>query len=445
MSSSSWDDPDRWTSDATQAGMLGVDIRRFALVGKAKAGQPAPRYESTEDRASIGAHDRNDLVVKDPTVSRFHAEIEVRDRGPYVRDMGSRNGTFVDGVRVDGAWLRHGSTVRVGKTVFSFQVLGGQNRIAISPRDHFGSMYGTSLAMRRLFAVMERIAPSDATVLIEGETGTGKEEAASSLHASSKRAESNFETLNCAAIPATLLESELFGHEQGAFTGADRTRAGIFEMAHGGTLFLDEIGELPLDMQPALLRVLEAREVRRVGATITRPVDVRVVAATNRDLREEVSAGRFREDLYYRLAVFHVRIPPLRERPEDIDGLASVLLDRIGVEPHRVPEVLSGALREELHRGRWPGNVRELKNYLARYVVLGELTPLGSAAAAPRSSGVDARLEYAEARNEALARFERDYVEALLLLHQDNVSAAARAAGMARPYLHRLLRKHGLR
>ena len=428
--------------------MLGVDFRRFALVGNDGGGADL-RYESTGDRCSVGAHDRNDLVVTDPTVSRFHAEVEIRERGPFLKDLGSRNGTFVDGVRIDGAWLRHGSNIRVGKTQLTFTVLGGQNRIEISGRDQFGSLYGGSVPMRRLFAVLERIAPSDATVLLEGETGTGKEEAASSIHEHSPRAEGPFETLNCAAIPANLLESELFGHEQGAFTGATHSRPGVFEQAHGGTLFLDELGELPLAMQPALLRALEQREIRRVGGTGVRPIDVRVIAATNRDLREEVSAGRFREDLYYRLAVFHIRIPPLRERPEDIPGLTEVLMQRIGLDTRAIAHALTPELRETLQRGRWPGNVRELRNYLSRYIVLGEMAPIASVDTRGHGGGpvpiVDARLAYADAREAALARFERDYADALLSLHQGNVSAAARAAGMARPYLHRLLRKHGLR
>ncbi|MEQ8453932.1 MAG: sigma 54-interacting transcriptional regulator [Sandaracinaceae bacterium] len=453
MSQSSWDDPDRWTNDATSAGGWGVEFRRFALVGAGgKAGEV--RFESTADRCSIGAHRKNDLALEDPTVSRFHAEVEIRDRGPFVRDLGSRNGTYVDGVRVEGAWLRHGSSLKVGKTLLRFEVLGGTNTVPISRADHFGTMYGASVPMRALFAMLEKIAPSDATVLLEGETGTGKEEAAQSIHEASPRADGPFVTLDCSAIPSNLLESELFGHERGAFTGATESREGVFEAAHGGTLFLDELGELPLTMQPALLRALEQREVRRVGATEVRHVDVRVVAATNRDLREEVSASRFREDLYYRLAVFHLRLPPLRERPEDIPGLAAVLLGRMGLDQGGVDRLLTPELRGTLRQGRWPGNVRELRNHLSRCMVFGE-TVFGEMAfgeSLPRRthdgaqpSRVDASLPYADARNEALARFERDYAAALLQLHGGNVSAAARAAEMARPYLHRILRKHGLR
>ncbi|MBX3269157.1 MAG: sigma 54-interacting transcriptional regulator [Sandaracinaceae bacterium] len=445
MSQSSWDDPDRWTSDMTSAGGFGLEVRRFGLTmvgGK----HPVEPYESTSTTCTIGAHARNDYVLPDPTVSRFHAEIEVSVRGARIRDLESRNGTFVDGVRVDAAWLGHGSTVRVGKTLLRFDALGGTNRVALSRSDMFGTLYGASAAMRAVFAILERVAPSDATVLIEGETGTGKEEVAASIHGHSKRASGPFVTLDCGAIPPNLLESELFGHDKGAFTGAIAAREGVFEAADGGTLFLDELGELPLGMQPALLRVLERGEVRRVGETAARPIDVRVVAATNRDLRQEVTAGRFREDLYYRLAVFHLRVPPLRERPEDIEGLTSVLLRRMGLSDADIARVVTPELRTALQAGRWPGNVRELRNYLSRCVVLGEVLPITPTDNDdPRPWQVDPEKPYAEAREHALALFERDYVRALLEHHEGNVSAAARAAGMARPYLHRLLRRHGLR
>jgi len=444
VSKSSWDDPDRWTTEATTAGGYGLDVRRFGLTmvgGK----HPVEPYESTKQTCTIGAHARNDYVLPDPTVSRFHAEIEISPRGAKVRDLESRNGTFVDGVRIESAWLGHGSTIRVGKTLLRFDALGGTNRVELSRSDMFGTLFGASAAMRAVFAILERVAPSDATLLIEGETGTGKEEVASSVHSHSKRADGPFVTLDCGAIPPNLLESELFGHEKGAFTGAIASREGVFEAAHGGTLFLDELGELPLTMQPALLRVLERGEVRRVGETISRPIDVRVVAATNRDLRKEVTAGRFREDLYYRLAVFHLRLPPLRERPEDIIGLTQVLLRRMGLSEPDIESLLDADLRGQLQNGRWPGNVRELRNYLSRCVVLGEAQPITPAEDEPRSWQVDPEKPYADARNAALAMFERDYVTALLEHHDGNVSAAARAAGMARPYLHRLLRRHGLR
>ena len=444
VSTSSWDDPDRWTNDATSAGHHFVEFRRFALVGVGGASD-GMRFESTGDRCSIGAHEKNDLVLSDQTVSRFHCEVVLRDDGAVLRDLKSRNGTYLDNVRVESAFLSSSSVIKIGKSLLRFERLGSTNAVEISQSDHFGSLYGESVAMRALFHVLEKVAPSDATVLIEGETGTGKEEVASSIHEASPRASGPFVTLDCGAIPTNLLESELFGHERGAFTGAQEPRAGVFEAADGGTLFLDELGELPLEMQPSLLRVIEQRQVRRLGSTRTVDVDVRLVAATNRDLREEVTRGGFREDLYYRLAVFHLRMPALRERTGDILGLARVLLWRMGQDAAAIERVLTDELRESLPRARWAGNVRELRNYLRRCVVLGEPTPLTPDPSPAPIEPVDARVPYAQARAAALARFEHAYTAALIDLHDGNVSAAARASEMARPYLHRLLRKHGLR
>jgi transcriptional regulator with PAS, ATPase and Fis domain len=444
--SSSWNDPDFKTREDTALASAGTfDVLRFALV-VASGPEAGARFESTGERLGVGVHPANEVRVDDARVSRFHCELRVHPRGVQVRDLGSRNGTLVDGVRVDQAWVEHGATLRVGKTLLRFELLGGKNRIPLSERESFGSLFGAAPSMRALFAVLELAAPTDSTILLEGETGTGKEEAAQSIHDASLRREGPFVVLDCSALPPNLLEAELFGYERGAFTGANKSKAGLFEEAHGGTLFLDELGELRPDMQPALLRVLEQREVRRLGSTRTFSVDVRLVAATHRDLREEVTAGRFREDLYYRLAVVHARIPPLRERLEDLPMLADVLLRRMGLGDVELATLLTPELLAAIGRSRWPGNVRELRNYLERCVVLGDVQPFAQATAPSHEPGrVDARLPYADARTEALARFERDYAAALLELHEGNVSAAARAAGLARPYLHRILRRHGLR
>ena len=233
MSDSSWDDPDRWTNDATSAHAHRVEVRRFALVGLGGASDGV-RFESSGDRCSIGAHEKNDLRLEDKTVSRFHCEVVIRDEGPMLTDLGSRNGTFLNGVRVQAAWLESGATIKVGKSLLRFDRLGSTAAIAISGEDHFGSLFGESVAMRALFATLAKVAPTDATVLIEGETGTGKEEAARSIHEVSPRAPGPFVTLDCGAIPTNLLESELFGHERGAFTGALEARAGVFEAARGG-------------------------------------------------------------------------------------------------------------------------------------------------------------------------------------------------------------------
>jgi DNA-binding NtrC family response regulator len=310
-------------------------------------------------------------------------------------------------------------------------------------------MVGRSVAMRRAFALLERAAASDATVLFRGETGTGKEAAAESIHAESRRAGGPFIVVDCGAIPSELLESELFGHEKGSFTGASSARDGAFLAAHGGTLFLDEIGELDLELQPKLLRALERREVKKVGQNRYIPVDVRVVAATNRDLKEEVNARRFRADLYYRLAVLDVVLPPLRERADDLPMLVEHLLGALG-DSAREPGtefVRSPGFLADLQRHRWPGNVRELRNYLERCVALRERAPIedGLSTGAGASPEVDISLDLREARERWTEVFEREYLKRLLDHHRGNVSAAARAAGFDRIHFYRLLWKRGLK
>jgi DNA-binding NtrC family response regulator len=290
--------------------------------------------------------------------------------------------------------------------------------------------------MRALFALLEKAAAADSTVLLEGESGTGKEVLAEALHRASARAERPFVVVDCGALAANLVESELFGHEKGAFTGADRARAGALEEADGGTLFLDEIGELAPEHQVKLLRVLEAREVRRVGAVRPRPVDLRVVAASHRRLDRLVAAGQFRADLYYRLAVIKVHVPALRERAEDILPLARRFVAELApaVDPSAL---LSEPLARALGAHPWPGNVRELRNVMQRLLVAGELATGVRAPAAPA--------EYEAARRQALDDFEREYCRAILAHAGGNVSRAAAAAGLSRQMLHRLLRRHDLR
>jgi DNA-binding NtrC family response regulator len=400
-------------------------------------------WESSADRASIGSHPSNDLALDEPTVSRFHCEIRVGE-GATVRDLGSRNGTVLDGVQVIEGVLRSGSLLKLGRVTVSFELRGEPNRMPVSPRHELGSMVGTSVAMRSAFALLERAAGANVHLLLEGETGTGKSQAAEAIHRASARKDGPFVIVDCGAIPENLLESELFGHEKGAFTGASARRVGAFEEAEGGTIFLDEIGELPPALQPKLLRVLESREIRRVGSNSHRVVDVRVVAATNRDLRAEVNSGRFRSDLYFRLAVIKVVLPPLRERPEDIPLIAERILARSGADPARVQALYTPELVATLMRAAWPGNARELRNYLERCLVFQEALPVTESPGAP-ANRVDARVPYAEARGRAIDEFERAYLEALLALHGGKVSQAAAAAGIDRVYLHKLLRRHGLR
>jgi two-component system, NtrC family, response regulator GlrR len=300
-----------------------------------------------------------------------------------------------------------------------------------------------------VFAVLARAAGSDITVLLRGETGTGKDQAAESLHRMSARRDQPFVVVDCGGLPARLLGSELFGHARGAFTGADRARVGAAEAAHRGTLFLDEIGELDLDLQPVLLRLLERREVTRVGETRPVPVDVRVIAATSRNLRREVNAGRFRSDLYYRLAVMEVVLPPLRERLDDLPLLLASLLDRAGAADHpgaaalRTPEFAARLARHD-----WPGNVRELRNYVESCLALADRAPPpGTGGESTRNAmpAIDLSMPFRAARDRWLRWFERRYLEELLAGAGDNVSAAARAAGVDRVYFHRLLRRVGLR
>ena len=311
--------------------------------------------------------------------------------------------------------------------------------------------------MRTLFAMLEKVAASDINVLINGESGTGKELVATEIVQRSPRADKPFVIVDCGAISPSLVESELFGHVRGAFTGADRDRMGAFESADTGTVFLDEIGELPLELQPKLLRALEAREIRRVGETRARKVNVRVISATHRDLEREVNKGRFREDLYFRLAVVTVTVPPLRERLEDLALLINVFLQALNV-PEQV-KLFGDEVLEELARHDWPGNVRELRNYVERSVVLQttSLTSRKSTLAPPGSSNVtgggggsggasvDVRVPFKVAKDQIIEDFERAYLAALLDASGGNMSKAARTAGVDRMYLHRLVQKHGLR
>jgi transcriptional regulator with PAS, ATPase and Fis domain len=316
----------------------------------------------------------------------------------------------------------------------------------------FGRMVGQSESMRALFGLLHKAAASDATVLIEGETGTGKEVSAVAVHDNSSRRGGPFIVVDCGAIPAQLLESELFGYERGAFTGAVAARTGAFEAADGGTIFLDEIGELSLDLQPKILRALEGRKIKRVGSNLYQPVDVRVIAATNRSLRKEVAARRFRSDLYYRLAVLQVSLPPLRERREDLPVLVEDVLAQLGVRDSKLAAPLRTVeFMAMLARYRWPGNVRQLRNYLERRIALGEaVAPPDSDSLAPPADekdkpSIDLDQPLRVARDEWNSMFEARYLNGLLERHGDNVAAAARAAGVNRVHFYRLLRKHGLR
>jgi DNA-binding NtrC family response regulator len=405
------------------------------------------------ERCAIGTHESNDLVLADRSVSRFHCELVCEIGDFRLRDLGSRNGTVLDGVAIIEARMRSGSLIRIGQTTLSFQLKEGKHRVEASAHTRFGGLHGDSIAMRRVFAVLGHAAQVDSTVLVEGETGTGKEGVASALHSQSVRREQPFVIVDCGSIPPELLESELFGHEKGAFTGAAKRRVGAFEEASRGTLFLDEIGELPIDLQAKLLRALESRHIKRVGSNTHFPIDVRIVAATNRDLRSEVNAGRFRSDLYYRLAVVKVRLPPLRERPEDIPGLTRVILAGLHADAETTQALCDPDSMSQLQAGAWPGNVRELRNHLERCLAFrapmpvgedNEAAPASHAASGSASDEVDVRVPYYEARRRINDPWERRYIEELLRLHDGHVGRAAKAAGISRGYLYERISRLGI-
>jgi DNA-binding NtrC family response regulator len=398
--------------------------------------------------ARVGTDRRCDLVLQDPSVSAVHFVVEPGGAGFLLRDLGSTNGTIVDGYRVEGIYLPRSAQIDAGQTRLRFTTLKEELEIPLSKRTRFGDLLGHSDAMRQVFAILERVSDSDCTVLLEGESGTGKELAARALHEASSRRGELFVAVDCGALPPSLIESELFGHVKGAFTGAAGDRPGLFEEADGGTLFLDEIGELPLDLQPKLLRVLESRCVRRLGDARAREVNVRLVAATNRNLTREVAEKRFREDLYFRLGVIRVRLPTLRERREEIPRLVAHFMSSLGQDPSQgIPDSMMAMLQEY----PWPGNVRELRNVVERLVLLPGMQPdfyLDGAAAArdPDGNGlpIDLAHGFHEGKRLWTERFEREYLARQLRNCKGNVSELARVSGLSRQSCHRLLGRYGL-
>jgi DNA-binding NtrC family response regulator len=401
-----------WTDELAA---IDHDDETFALV--VGGGPEARRVRLSATPLYVGSRDSSELVLDDRTVSGRHCRFAVVRDGVEVRDLGSKNGTWVDGARIVVAKVAAGTRIRAGKT--DLFVVGSGARGASAP-----AIVAASPLMVATLAEVERYASVAWPVLVHGESGTGKELVARALHERGRRAKGPFVALNSGGIPRELVESELFGHEKGAFTGAQASRRGAFEVAHGGTLFLDEIGELPLDVQAHLLRVLETGEVRRVGAETTVKVDVRIVCATHRDLRHEIEAGTFRQDLYYRLARLVVRVPPLRDRPEDIDALADRFLEAASSELGR--RALTPEARQRLHRHRWPGNVRELRNVIC-------------AASARSASGCVERADVEHAISELspshLDHFTPDRLRRAVERAQGNVTAAAKALGVPRSTL----------
>ncbi len=401
-------------------------------------------FETANHPVRVGSSPDNDLVLTDPTVSRRHCAIVPTAEGFRVSDEGSTNGVLVGRVRIFEAVLAGASELRIGDSTVSVVPLADRIEREQATTDHFGDLLGVSPRMRELFADLARIAASDVTVLIEGETGTGKELVAESLHRESRRAERPFVVFDCGAVTPTLVESELFGHERGAFTGAVAARAGVFEQADGGTIFLDELGELPKDLQPKLLRVLEKREVRRIGSQRPISVDVRVISATNRRLSTEVAQGNFRQDLFFRLAGTHVVVPPLRDRREDLALLVEHFLRR-SVPPRSRSEI-SAQVWEMFMTHRWPGNVRELRNAVDRWAVTPERA-LGVLEATVEEGLQQVAVELSPlrlARRDASDEFERRYLRALLARTTGNITRAAAIAEVSRQMIQKLMRKQGL-
>ncbi|MFT3697910.1 MAG: sigma 54-interacting transcriptional regulator [Kofleriaceae bacterium] len=389
---------------------------------------------------TVGTAEGSNLRLSDSGVSRFHLELAAAHGGIMVRDHGSTNGTFAGGIRIEKAVVPLGTVLKLGDT--SVRV-GDAGTTEIETIEGIAGLVGRAPAMRRLFAQIDRAAASDVSVLINGESGTGKELVARALHDLGPRAKKPFVTVDCGSLPPTLLASELFGHERGAFTGADRTHIGAFEAAQGGTVFLDEIGELQPAVQATLLGVLERRRVRRLGSRSEINVDVRVVAATHRDLRAEVNRNGFRLDLYYRLAVVTLAIPALRDRPDDVPLLVEHFLRDSGWD-QPVGALISPAAMEALQRMHFEGNVRELRNLIEAAVAMGEAPVQASSVPMPASTGgiaIDLALPYKEARAALTTEFERRYIDALLERTGGNVSAAARAAQLTRSHLNELITK----
>ena len=477
--------PTKIAYSADSRGGPTLHLRRCTLTLLGPGGRAVKEYSFEKEEVSVGAMSDNDVVVKDQTASRYHAKIVQESTGYVLVDLRSTNGCFVNKVRIREAFLTPGTTIAIGQTRFRFNASEEQVAIVPSDADRCGDIIGNNAKMRQLYSIIEKIAPTATTVVIEGETGTGKEVVAQSLHKLSPRNKGPIIIFDCGAVPPNLIESELFGHEKGSFTGAVMTRQGLFEMADGGTLFLDELGELPIDLQPKLLRVLENREVRRVGSSKSTKVDVRIIAATNRNLEDEVKAGNFRQDLFYRLSVVRVQLPALRERTDDVSLLVSHFLEtqRYNRTPSGEKRCrgISPAALQVLQGYNWPGNVRELVNVIERAVSfceggiiepqdlpehllsaqpmqatpyqppmtdpdssLGAGVSLAPEAPRPPADLVSGDVTFKDAKEKWVSAFERDYIISLLKRHDGNISHAARESDIDRKYFRKLMKKYDI-
>lgn len=435
---------------------------RLVIIEGPDRGQSFTIAAGHPSRVLAGQSPACELRLTDRQVSRRHAGFELAKTHLRVTDLGSTNGTFVNGIAVTDAYLRGGEQIRVGETTLRVDLAEGLTQVPLPVATSFGRLVGASAEMRKLYPLCARIAGATVPVIIEGETGTGKEVLAESIHETGPRASGPFVVFDCTAVPPSLVESALFGHERGSFTGAVETRKGVFEEAHGGTLLIDEIGDLDIALQAKLLRALERSEVRRVGGSRWIRVDVRVLAATRRDLDHEIQAGRFRDDLFFRLAVARIELPPLRRRAGDVTVLARHFWRHLAGPSIPFPDDFAQRLEDY----SWPGNVRELHNAVARRVALGELaqfeatrqsppqaattTPIPSSSPDARSGGGDLieevlnlDLPLSSARQRIIEEFERRYVQRVLAQHGGNVTSAAAASGIARRYFQLLRARRG--
>ncbi len=429
-----------------QADRLAAQQFHLVLLDTERAGTV---YPLSGEELRIGKAPDNDVVIDHPTVSRNHLIIRRQGDRFLVQDLGSTNGTFLDGAQVREAYLRPGVLLEVGDVRLRFSPQVAPVQIDPSTEDRLGDLVGRSVPMRQIFALLQRIATTDSTILLVGETGAGKGAAAKAIHKLSRRAPGPLVVFDCASVSDSLIESELFGHEKGAFTGAVSQRIGCLERANGGTLFLDEIDDLALDLQPKLLRAIEDREFRRLGASSAISFDARIVVASKKDLWAETQAGRFREDLYFRLSVFTVSLPSLRDRKEDIP----LLVDAFAGEGlwSRLPE----KVREQFMGHTWPGNVRELRNAMERARHMADIPELAGdgllrefTREAPPVTGDALPVEFTgpfkSCKDELVRAFEREYLTRLLGRTKGNIARAAREAELDRKHLYSLLHKYGL-
>jgi len=413
-------------------------LRKGKLVVVSGADQ-GKSVEIAKPRVTGGRSIISDLVVQDKAVSGTHFEVSARDDGYRLRDLNSRNGIFVGELRIREVFLRPGTVFRIGHTNIQFQTLEDVVEIELSKKDRFDAMLGASPAMREIFAHLEKVAPSDLTCLITGETGTGKEMVARALHNASGRKSKPFVVLDCGSIPRELIESTLFGHEKGSFTGAVGQHIGSFEQAQGGTIFLDEIGELPLNLQVKILRALQEKVVVRVGENRPESVDIRVLTATNRTLDDEIKHGRFREDLYYRLNVVNIHLPPLRDRGEDINVIAKYLLNRYAQEFGGMVKGYSPNATIAIRKFPWPGNIRQLENHIKKACVLADKALLGPEDLGLTADVLPAILPLADAKE----KFQREYINQVLELNNGNRTKTARDLGVDPRTVFRHLEKEG--